>query len=264
MITTQNYNNIIFSKNNKVANISLNRVDVLNSFNYEMANELIDAFEKCKEDETIRAIVLSGNGRAFCAGQDLLEATGENSPGIDEIIEHTYNPIIKHIREMPKPVICAVNGVAAGAGANIAIACDITFAKSSAKFIQAFVNIGLVPDSAGTFFLPKLIGLQRAAGLMFTGDKISAKEAEEIGMIYKCIPDEDFELTVNLFAEKMSEKPTKTIALIKDLLNQGNNNNWAQQLELEKKNQKIAANSNDHKEGIKAFFEKRKPEYRGN
>lgn len=264
MITTQNYNNIIFSKNNKVANISLNRVDVLNSFNYEMANELIDAFEKCKEDETIRAIVLSGNGRAFCAGQDLLEATGENSPGIDEIIEHTYNPIIKHIREMPKPVICAVNGVAAGAGANIAIACDITFAKSSAKFIQAFVNIGLVPDSAGTFFLPKLIGLQRAAGLMFTGDKISAKEAEEIGMIYKCIPDEDFELTVNLFAEKMSEKPTKTIALIKDLLNQGNNNNWVQQLELEKKNQKIAANSNDHKEGIKAFFEKRKPEYRGN
>ena len=264
MTTIQNYNNIIFSKNNKVANISLNRTDVLNSFNYKMADELIDAFEKCKEDETIRAVVLSGNGRAFCAGQDLQEATGEESPSIDEIIEHTYNPIIKHIREMPKPVICAVNGVAAGAGANIAIACDVTFAKASAKFIQAFVNIGLVPDSAGTFFLPKLIGMQRAAGLMFTGDKISAEEAERIGMIYKCVPDDDFDSTVDAFAKNLAEKPTKTIALIKDLLNQGNSNNWIQQLELEKKNQKIAANSNDHKEGIKAFFEKRKPEYKGN
>jgi len=264
MTTVQNYNNIIFSKNNKVANISLNRADVLNSFNYDMADELIHALDLCKEDSSIRAIVLTGNGRAFCAGQDLQEATGEESPGIDEIIEHTYNPIIKLIREMPKPVICAVNGVAAGAGANIAIACDITFAKASAKFIQAFVNIGLVPDSAGTFFLPKLIGMQRAAGLMFTGDKISAEEAEKIGMIYKCVPDEDFDSIVNDFANTLAEKPTKTIALIKDLLNQSNRNNWIQQLELEKKNQKIAANSNDHKEGIKAFFEKRKPEYKGN
>ena len=264
MKTNQNYNNIIFSKNNKVAKISLNRADVLNSFNYAMADELIDALEKCKEDDEVRAVIFSGEGRAFCAGQDLQEATGENSPGIDEIIEHTYNPIIKYIREMPKPVICAVNGVAAGAGANIAIACDITFAKSSAKFIQAFVNIGLVPDSAGTFFLPKLIGLQRAAGLMFTGDKISAEEAEKIGMIYKCVPDDEFETVVDSFAKKIAEKPTKTIALIKDLLNQSNSNNWIQQLELEKKNQKIAADSNDHREGITAFFEKRKPEYKGN
>jgi 2-(1,2-epoxy-1,2-dihydrophenyl)acetyl-CoA isomerase len=243
-----NYKNILFQISDSVAEIKLNRSELLNSFNYEMADEFLNALNKCNEDINVRAIVLTGVGRAFCAGQDLEEATREDGPSIDQIIEHTYNPIVEMIYGIKKPVICYVNGVAAGAGANLAISCDVTFAGESAKFIQSFVNIGLVPDSAGTYNLPRLIGKQKAAGLMFSGEKISASEAEEIGMI---------------FAKKLSKMPTKSIGLIKELLNKSNGNSIKEQLDLEKKLQITAASSDDHKEGVKAFFEKRKPNYTG-
>jgi 2-(1,2-epoxy-1,2-dihydrophenyl)acetyl-CoA isomerase len=258
------FKNIIFSIENQVAKISLNRPDVLNSFNYHMADEVIMAFMHCKENKNIRAIILTGEGRAFCAGQDLEEATGLNAPSIDKIIEHTYNPILEAIRSIEKPVICAVNGVAAGAGANIAIACDITIASESSKFIQSFTNIGLIPDSGGTFFLPRLIGHQKASMLMFSGDKISAKEAEEIGMIYKCVSDSELQIVCNDIALKLAKKPTKSIGLTKKLLNSSFSNNLNEQLEIEKKSQAISAKTEDHIEGIKAFFEKRKPNYKGN
>ncbi len=259
----KDFKNIIFTIKNQVATISLNRPNVLNSFNYEMANEVIIALNRCKKEDLIRTIVLTAEGRAFCAGQDLEEATGENAPSIDKIIEHTYNPILEAIRTIEKPVICAVNGVAAGAGANIAIACDITIACESAKFIQSFTNIGLIPDSGGTFFLPRLIGHQKASMLMFSGDKISAKEAQEIGMIYKTVPDDQLKSTTFSIAEKLATRPTKSIGLTKRLLNESFSNQLIDQLELEKKFQAISAKSEDHQEGINAFFEKRKPKYIG-
>ena len=258
------FKKINFTIKNQVATISLNRPEVLNSFNYAMADEVIDAFKICKKEDNVRAILLTGEGRAFCAGQDLAEATGENSPSIDKIVEHTYNPILSAIRNTPKPVICAVNGVAAGAGANIAIACDITIACESAKFIQSFTNIGLVPDSGGTYNLPRLIGMQNAAALMFSGDKLTAKEAKNLGLIYDLTEDENLMEAAFSYAEKLAKRPTKSIGLTKQLLNQSLNNNLNEQLELEKEFQAISAQSYDHKEGIKAFFEKRKPEYRGN
>ena len=260
----KDFKNIIFSEKNQVATISLNRPNVLNSFNYEMANEVIFALNHCKKENSVRAIVLTAEGRAFCAGQDLEEATGENAPSIDKIVEHTYNPILEAIRTIEKPVICAVNGVAAGAGANIAIACDITIACESAKFIQSFTNIGLIPDSGGTFFLPRLIGHQKASMLMFSGDKILAKEAENIGMIYKSVPDDKLIDTVIYLAERLASRPTKSIGLTKRLLNESFSNQLVEQLELEKKFQAISAKSHDHKEGINAFFEKRIPKYKGN
>lgn len=257
------YQNILFETQDNIAEIKLNRPQLLNSFNYEMADEFLDALKKCAKNKKIRAIIITGTGRGFCAGQDLEEATRKNGPTIDNIIDHTYNPIIKMITSIEKPIICYVNGIAAGAGANLAISCDITFAASSAKFIQSFVNIGLVPDSGGTYNLPRLIGKQRAAGLMFSGEKISSAEAEKIGMIYKSVDDENgYQITLD-FAKKISEKPTKSIGLIKNLLNLSNRNNLSEQLELEKKYQITAANSTDHKEGVKAFFEKRKPKYIG-
>ena len=257
------YQNILFETQDNIAEIKLNRPQLLNSFNYEMADEFLDALRKCDKNKNIRAIIISGIGRGFCAGQDLEEATRKNGHPIDAIIDHTYNPIIKKIISIEKPIICYVNGIAAGAGANLAISCDVTFAASSAKFIQSFINIGLVPDSGGTYNLPRLIGKQRAAGLMFSGEKISSAEAEKIGMIYKSVDDENgYQLTLD-FAKKISEKPTKSIGLIKSLLNKSDKNSISEQLELEKKYQITAANSHDHKEGVKAFFKKRKPKYIG-
>jgi 2-(1,2-epoxy-1,2-dihydrophenyl)acetyl-CoA isomerase len=257
------YQNILFKTQDNIAEIKLNRPKLLNSFNYEMADEFLNVLKKCDENKKIRAIIITGMGRGFCAGQDLEEATRENGPSIDAIIDHTYNPIIKKIISIEKPIICYVNGIAAGAGANLAISCDVTFAASSAKFIQSFINIGLVPDSGGTYNLPRLIGKQRAAGLMFSGEKVSSAEAEKIGMIYKSVDDENGYQEALDYAKKISEKPTKSIGLIKTLLSKSNRNSISEQLELEKKYQITAANSTDHKEGVKAFFEKRKPKYIG-
>lgn len=258
-------NSIELKIENKVAYITLNRPEVFNSFNREMALKLQTTFDECETNEGVRAIVLIGNGKAFCAGQDLKEVTDpELNPGFKKILEEHYNPIITRIRAIKKPVIAAVNGVAAGAGANIALACDIVVAHEKVSFIQAFSLIGLVPDSAGTFFLPRLIGFQKALALAMLGDKISAEEAEKMGMIYKSVPLDEFEETINKLAVKLANMPTKALGLIKELFNKSMTNDLEAQLALESKLQIEAAQSNDYAEGVAAFIEKRKPEFKGN
>ncbi len=241
--------------------IALNRPDVLNSFNLAMAKELQDALDTCRDSNEVRAVYLTGEGRAFCAGQDLEEATNSGFP-IEHFVVNTYNPIVRKIREIEKPVVCGVNGVAAGAGANIAIACDITFAVESSKFIQSFSNIGLIPDSGGTYTLPRLVGRQRASAMMFLGSKVMAKEAEEIGMIFKCVPDDGLDEAISV-AEILAQRPTKGIGLTKRLLNHAFDNDLNAQLEMEKVLQAESANSHDYNEGVAAFLEKRKPQYTG-
>lgn len=258
-------NSILLKIENKIAFITLNRPDVFNSFNREMALSLQQVLENCKDDTNVRAIVITGNGKAFCAGQDLKEVTDPDlNPGFRKILEEHYNPIIQKIRTIEKPIIAAVNGVAAGAGANIALACDIVLASENASFIQAFSKIGLIPDSAGTFFLPRLIGFQKASALMMLGDKVSAVEAEKLGMIYKVFAPENFLEEVNKLAETLAEMPTKAIGLTKRLLNQSMTNNLDQQLALESDLQIEASSSNDYREGVSAFVEKRKPQFNGN
>ncbi len=258
-------NSIELKIENNVAWISLNRPEVFNSFNREMALSLQEKLDECNNNQAVRSIVLTGNGKAFCAGQDLKEVTDpELNPGFRKILEEHYNPIIQRIRTIEKPIVAAVNGVAAGAGANIALACDIVVASEHASFIQAFSKIGLVPDSAGTFFLPRLIGFQKASALMMLGDKVTAPEALSIGMIYKLYPVATFEEEVKAIAENLAQMPTKAIGLTKRLLNQSMTNNLEQQLALESDLQIEANSSNDYKEGVTAFVEKRKPEFKGN
>jgi len=254
---------LLTSLESGVLTLSLNRPDKFNSFTREMALALVEAIEGAKHDDEVRAIVLTGIGKAFCAGQDLGEAISLDGPSIETIVEEHYNPIVLGIRAIEKPVIAAVNGVAAGAGANIAIACDVCIAAESASFIQAFSKIGLLPDSAGTFFLPRVIGFQKASALMMLGDKISAKEAEGLGMIYKCVADDAFQETLNKLASKMAAMPTKAFGHPKRALNASMNNTLEQQLVLEGQLQTELSKSYDYKEGVEAFLEKRKPEFKG-
>lgn len=255
---------ILLKIENNVAQITLNRPEVFNSFNREMALSLQSILDDCEANKDVRAIVLTGNGKAFCAGQDLKEVTDpELNPGFKKILEEHYNPIITRIRNVKKPVIAAVNGVAAGAGANIALACDIVIAHDKVSFIQAFSLIGLVPDSAGTFFLPRLIGFQKALALAMLGDKISAEEAERLGMIYKVVSLEHFEEEINKTAIKLANMPTKALGFIKDLFNKSMTNTLEAQLALESKLQIEAAQTEDYAEGVAAFIEKRKPEFKG-
>ncbi|SHH02167.1 enoyl-CoA hydratase-related protein [Winogradskyella jejuensis] len=256
---------ILLKVENKIATITLNRPEVFNSFNREMALSLQGILDDCETNEDVRAIVLTGNGKAFCAGQDLKEVTNpELNPGFKKILEEHYNPIISRIRNIEKPIIAAVNGVAAGAGANIALACDVVIADEKASFIQAFSLIGLIPDSAGTFFLPRLIGFQKASALAMLGDKVSAEEAERIGMIYKYVSSEEFSNTIDSIAAKMANLPTIALGLIKKTFNKSLTNNLTEQLALESKNQIEAAGSEDYAEGVSAFIEKRKPNFKGN
>ena len=249
---------------NGVATLKLNRPEVFNSFNREMALLLQEELDACAKDASVRAIVLTGSGKAFCAGQDLKEVTDPDlNPGFKKILEEHYNPIITKIRAIKKPIVAAVNGVAAGAGANIALACDIVIAHEKVSFIQAFSKIGLVPDSAGTFFLPRLIGFGKASALMMLGDKISATEAERLGMIYKVTTLEDFAIEVQKIAGGLAQMPTKALGMTKRLLNESMSNTLEQQLELESKLQIEAAQSEDYAEGVAAFVEKRKPEFKG-
>jgi 2-(1,2-epoxy-1,2-dihydrophenyl)acetyl-CoA isomerase len=255
---------ILLKIENKVAYITLNRPEVFNSFNREMAFLLHDTLDACEKNSDVRAIVLTGNGKAFCAGQDLKEVTDPDlNPGFKKILDEHYNPIITRIRSIKKPVIAAVNGVAAGAGANIALACDIVVAHEKVSFIQAFSLIGLIPDSGGTFFLPRLIGFQKASALAMLGDKIGAEEAERMGMIYKCVALDDFEDEINKLALKLANMPTKALGMIKELLNKSMTNTLEQQLALESKLQIEAAQSEDYAEGVAAFIEKRKPNFKG-
>jgi 2-(1,2-epoxy-1,2-dihydrophenyl)acetyl-CoA isomerase len=249
--------------NSGVLIIRLNRPDKFNSFNRPMALALIDALDKAAQDTGIRAVIITGEGKAFSAGQDLAEAIDPGGPGIKAILTEHYNPMILRIRNLEKPVVAAVNGVAAGAGANLALACDIVLASASATFIQAFSKIGLIPDSGGTYTLPRLVGLNLASALMITGDKLSAEEARSYGMVYRVFPDNDLWQEAMKLALQLSAMPTKAIALTKKLLNQTFSNSLDKQLEAELIMQLEASDSHDYKEGVKAFLDKRKPEFNG-
>lgn len=246
-----------------VLKITLNRPDKFNSFNREMSLQLQDALDKAAKDNPIRAVYLTGEGKAFCAGQDLTEATDANGPGIERIVREHYNPIIQNIRAIEKPVVCAVNGVAAGAGANIALACDIVIAATSVAFIQAFSKIGLIPDSGGTFFLPRLIGFGKASALMMLGDKVSATDAERMGMIYKVIDDTNLQAEAFAIAKTVADLPTKGIGYTKRLLNKSMVNSLEEQLDYEADMQVHATLTYDYTEGVNAFLEKRKAVFKG-
>lgn len=254
---------INYIKNENVVWIRMNRPQVFNSFHTEMGNEFLHCLDDVVVDDSIRTLVISGEGKAFCAGQDLQEAIDPNTPGFEKILTERFNPIIKKIRNLDKPVIAAVNGVAAGAGANIALCCDLVIACQSASFIQAFSKIGLVPDSGGTYILPRLIGWNRASALMMTGDKVSATEAFQMGMLYKVFPDESFHAEVEKLALSLSKMPTKALALTKKLLNLSFANSLDQQLDAELKYQIEAGESEDYNEGIAAFIEKRTALFKG-
>lgn len=254
---------IIFEKNNSIAKITLNRADKFNSFCREMALDFQKALDDAAADESIRCVYIIGEGKAFCAGQDLAEAIDDNGIELAQIVSEHYNPIIEKMRNIAKPVVCAVNGVAAGAGANIALAGDIVVAIDTASFIQAFSKIGLVPDSGGTYFLPRLIGFQKASALMMLGDKIMANEAESLGMIYKVYASDVFVEESWKLALTLAQMPTQGLALTKTLLNHSYANSLNEQLSLEGKLQVKASETHDYREGVNAFLEKRKAVFLG-
>lgn len=254
---------ILFEIKNSVAYITLNRPDKFNSFNREMALLMQAKLDEAASLHEVRAVYITGSGKAFCAGQDISELVGDNKLEIKQILSEHYNPIVKRIRNMPKPMVAAVNGVAAGAGANIALCCDVVVAATSASFIQAFSKIGLIPDSGGTFTLPRLVGWQKASALMMTGDKAVAVDAEKMGMIYKVFTDEEFDVESKKIAQSLSQMPTKGLAYTKHALNQSFINSWEEQLSLEDQYQQKAASTDDYNEGINSFLEKRKPEFKG-
>jgi 2-(1,2-epoxy-1,2-dihydrophenyl)acetyl-CoA isomerase len=254
---------ILTTIENGVCQLKLNRPAVFNSFNKAMALLLQSELDKAALNDQVRVIVLTGEGKAFCAGQDLSEAIDPEGPELQTIVRDHYNPIIERIRTIEKPIIAAVNGVAAGAGANIALACDITIAKKSAAFVQAFSKIGLIPDSGGTYFLPRIIGSQKAMALFMTGDKISGEQADQLNMIYKAVEDELFDTEVNAFSKSIALMPTRALGLTKKAVNESYGNTLTEQLALEETLQTEAGSTYDFREGVNAFLEKRKPIFKG-
>lgn len=257
---------ILYEARERVARITLNRPEVLNSFDGAMSLRLQQVLSEVSRDVTLRAVYLTGAGRAFCAGQDLGEAAPKEGGGIVDFSAHVrnlYNPLVLAIRRMPKPVVCGVNGVAAGAGANLALACDIVIAAEEASFLQAFVKIGLVPDTGGTWSLPRLVGSAHAAALTLLGEKVSATRARELGMIYQVCPLPELEPTGFGLAAQLATQPTTALALIKQLLAVSSHNSLEQQLELEAECQGQAGHTADYAEGVRAFLEKRPPRFTG-
>jgi len=257
------FDSINFKIEENVAVITLNRPDKLNSFTTEMAYEMQSALDSCMEDSEVRCVLITGAGRAFCAGQDLDEAVAADAASIEEHVENKYNPMVRRIRAIEKPVIAAVNGVAAGAGANLAYCCDIIVAAESAKFIQSFINIGLIPDTGGTYFLPRLVGLQKATAMMMLGEKMTAQESKELGLVYKVFSEEELLEGAMQLAKRMAKMPTRGLGLIKKALNYSLQNELNEQLAVERDLQGQAGRTSDNAEGINAFLEKRKPVFTG-
>lgn len=254
---------ILFEIRDQIAFITLNRPEKFNAFTMEMALQLQGRLDECASLHEVRAVYLTGAGKAFCAGQDLAEVADPDGPGIARILKESYNPMVTRIRNLPKPVVAAVNGVAAGAGANLALCCDIVVAAKSASFIQAFSKIGLIPDTGGTWFLPRLVGRQKAAGFAFFGDKITAENAERMGMIYNMFPDEEFTGASRALTAVLAEMPTRALALTKHALNYSATNTLEEQLLLEDELQQKAAATKDYTEGVNAFLNKRAPIFKG-
>jgi 2-(1,2-epoxy-1,2-dihydrophenyl)acetyl-CoA isomerase len=254
---------VLFEIRDQIAFITLNRPDKLNAFSREMALLLQKRLDECASLHEVRAVYLTGAGKAFSAGQDLAEVVDPNGPGLEPILRELYNPIVSRIRNLPKPVVAAVNGVAAGAGANIALCCDIVVAAQSASFIQAFSKIGLIPDSGGTYFLPRLVGWQKASAFAMLGEKINAIEAERIGMIYKVYDNEEFAGASRALTAVLAQLPTRALAFTKHALNYSATNNLEAQLLLEDDLQQKAAKTSDYSEGVAAFLEKRPAKFSG-
>ena len=261
-----NYESILFAIDGGIARLTLNRPDRLNSFNDAMHEEVRAALGRVREDASVRVLLLTGAGRGFCAGQDLADravAPGEAPVDLGASIERNYKPLILGLRELPMPVVCAVNGVAAGAGANIALACDIVIAAKSASFIQAFAKIGLIPDSGGTWFLPRLVGSARAMGLALLGDKLSADDAAAWGLIWQAVEDGQLTTIVDKLLQQFAQAPTRGLAAIKQALNASAGNTLASQLDLERDLQRTLGESADYREGVAAFTAKRPPQFSG-
>jgi 2-(1,2-epoxy-1,2-dihydrophenyl)acetyl-CoA isomerase len=260
------YESILFSNEAGIARLTLNRPERLNSFNDAMHAEVRDALAEVKADASVRVLLLTGAGRGFCAGQDLADravAPGAEPVDIGASIERNYKPLVLTLRALPLPVVCAVNGVAAGAGANIALACDIVVAAKSASFVQAFARIGLLPDAGGTFFLPRLVGSARATGLAMLGEKLLAEQAAEWGLIWKCVDDAELTPTVDALLHHFATAPTRGLAATKRALQLTAGNTLEAQLDVERDAQRELGRSDDYREGVRAFAAKRAPKFTG-
>lgn len=257
------YNTILYEKKDSVLKITLNRPDVYNAFNEEMLRELQKAFKAAEEDNEVRCVILTGAGKAFCSGQDLKDFNEKKST-FKEALDQRYNPLIKQIANLPKPVICAINGVAAGAGLSLALACDYRIAVESAALIEVFINVGLIPDSASNFFLPRIIGYARAFEMCMTGNKLTASEAKDLGLVNKVVSYNSLLMkSAELTAKSFASKPTRAIGMIKQLINKSFQSGLDEMLDLESAYQQEAGNTEDFKEGVAAFLEKRKSVFKG-
>lgn len=256
---------IEFSREGGVARVALNRPDKLNSFNRQMHADLREAIAQCERDATIRAVVLTGNGRGFCAGQDLADLSFEpgNMTDPGKVVDEQFNPLIRRLQALPKPVVARVQGVAAGAGANLALACDLVIAGRSASFLQAFVNIGLVPDSGGTWFLPHRVGVARALGLAMLGEKLPAEQAAQWGLIWRCVDDDRLDAEVAALAARLATMPTRALAGIKRAIHAALTAELSAQLDLERDLQSEMGASHDYAEGVGAFLQRRAPKFEG-